>query len=555
MKKTILALFLCVLAFAAALPAVAAEGDLITTSDYARLAFDNAFANRVAKPVILKADRAIHDPVSSLTLLAAIPATARYQGITVNVDTGVYFYDLTDCAVSATSPTAIEPNDGDGCWYLISGAADIWAALAATTATSGATLVGIYDTATYFTGTTVETALAELGLSRSKLALTTTGNGASLIGVFDTASYFTGTDVETVLAELGLSRSKLALTTENNGASLIGVYDVATYFAGTTVEAVLAEIGLELSTSMALIGTPVAGEVLISDAFGQAEGGTTLLSDLATTSAVNAKFTTVGSVPKIDLYADVGDVPADPGVDGYRVFLKGTGGGYTEGKVYTWDEDTNTYDAGVTLGNAEFASIKGAAGDAVDFILGGLTSADYVKLSDFATEDLVNARIMTSVDIASATAPADPGVDGYLVFMTATNGGLDVGKIYEWDDTGNVWNSGDALADGVVVAAKGATPDVIVGGTATTNFQMLSQKLNRTDIECKDITVALGSATPAATAADPDWVSAYYLSASPVSNADQVVASVTIAGDGAVTLVLAANSTAESVYRVCAILN
>ncbi len=37
----------------------------------------------------------------------------------------------------------------------------------------------------------------------ARLALTTTPGGASYIGVFDTASYFTATNVETVLAEIG----------------------------------------------------------------------------------------------------------------------------------------------------------------------------------------------------------------------------------------------------------------------------------------------------------------------------------------------------------------
>lgn len=218
--------------------------------------------------------------------------------------------------------------------------------LATTTTNSGAKLVGVLDTANYFTGTVVETILAELGLSRSKLALTTSGNGASLIGVYDTPSYFTGTTVEAVLAELGLWKTNLALTTTPGGASYIGVFDTAGYFAGENVEAVLANIGLAMTT--------------------------------------------------------------------------------------------------------------------------------------YATSASVNTKITTIVDTFSATAPPDPNVEGYRVLMTATNGGLNVGYIYVWDDTGNAWDAGTLLANGQMVASKGAVPDVAIGGAAAANLVKLSGKMSLT---------------------------------------------------------------------------
>lgn len=172
------------------------------------------------------------------------------------------------------------------------------------------------------------------------LATVTTNSGAKLVGVLDTANYFTGTTLETILAELGLSRSKLALTTSGNGASLIGVFDTAGYFAGADVEAVLANVGAALLA--------------------------------------------------------------------------------------------------------------------------------------------LNVKVVNVVDIVSATAPADPNVEGYRVFMSATNGGLNVGYIYVWNDTTNAWDAGTLLANASMVASKGNPPDVVIGGTAAANFVKLSGKVNLT---------------------------------------------------------------------------
>lgn len=173
-----------VVALAAPSIAVAQEDAIMTDYDYSRLTFGNGFANQTAKPIILKADRAIHAPVSTLALLSAIEYGARYQGMVANVDTGMYFYDATDCPGGSTSPAAVPPDDTVGCWYLMSASADIWVTLADTTPTSGAMLIGIKDTATYYTGTTVETALAEVGaefLTKQDLAVPTAiGNIATL---------------------------------------------------------------------------------------------------------------------------------------------------------------------------------------------------------------------------------------------------------------------------------------------------------------------------------------------------------------------------------------
>lgn len=381
------------------------------------------------------------------------------------------------------------------------------------------------------------------------LAATTASSGATLVGVYDVGAYFTATALEGVLAELGLFKSNLALTTTPGGASYIGVFDTAGYFTGTDVEAVLAEIGLELTTTAELVDTPIAGNFLSTDALGQPVMLAYAPTDFALASSVINKFLSTGNMHDIVNGAIGGDFfPAAP-ADGYRLFCTADGGVFVEGKIYEYDS-VDGWDSGNNVLAGEIVQTRGG-----DIIVGGATLADSVKLSDFALDSYLDGLIADTVDVASDTIPADPGVDGYRVFMTATDTTYDEGKIYTWDDDTNTYDSGVLLAEGQFVTTKGSSPDMIVGGTGPTDYEQLSKKLDADKLACKDITVGLGSATPAATAADPDWVNAYYLSASPVSAADQVVASVTIAGDGAVTLVLATASTAESVYRVCAILD
>lgn len=484
-----------VVALAAPTYAVAQEDAILTDYDYSRLSFGNAFANQKAKPILRNADRAIHAPVSTLALLASIEYGARYQGMMVNVDTGLYFYDATDCPGGSTSPTAVAPDDTVGCWYLMSGAADIWAALADTTPTSGASLIGIKDTATYYTGTTVETALAEVG-----------------------AEFLTKQDLA-VPAAIG---------------------NIATLDAtGQVVDS-----GDLLSEYAKLIGTPTNGNFACTDALGQPVDCGSAPADYLTIAAATVIFDSAGlGVPMVDAALAGADVPVAP-ADGYRVFVTAAGGAFVEGKTYQYTVGTG-YTGGVSLDDGYILQVKGTA---PDFIIGGTALTDWVRLSDFATDTDLNTRITTIADTAADTAPADPGIDGYRVFMTNTDGGLDEGKIYVWDDTGNAWDAGTLLANGQMLAIKGAVPDIAVGGTAATNYVMLSDK--GPSPECQNITVGLG-ANSGTSAANPDWIGATIHSYVPVSGNDQPVASIAVAGDGAVTVTTSAVETAEAVFRVC----
>jgi hypothetical protein len=377
----------------------------------------------------------------------------------------------------------------------MSGAADIWAALADTTPTSGASLIGIKDTATYYTGTTVETALAEVG-----------------------AKFLTKQDLA-VPAAIG---------------------NIATLDAtGQVIDS-----GDLLSEYALLVGTPTNGNLVCTDALGQPVDCGSAPADYVTTVMITDAFENSGlGIPKVDEALDGADFPAAP-ADGYRVFCTGTNGGYNEGYTYIYAAGTG-YTQERALSDGYILQVKG---NPPDFIIGGTALTDWVRLSDFATDTDLNTRITTIVDTAADTAPADPGIDGYRVFMTNTDGGLDEGKIYVWDDTGNAWDAGTLLANGQMLAIKGAVPDIAVGGTAATNYVMLSDK--GPSPECQNITVGLG-ANSGTSAANPDWIGATIHSYVPVSGNNQPVASIAVAGDGAVTVTTSAVETAEAVFRVC----
>ena len=72
----------------------------------------------------------------------------------------------------------------------------------------------------------------------TKLASTASGLGASLLGIEDSAGYFTGTTVEGALAELGLVRPDVLLTDPGDGGAIAvtrsGCVPIVTAGAGQT---------------------------------------------------------------------------------------------------------------------------------------------------------------------------------------------------------------------------------------------------------------------------------------------------------------------------------
>lgn len=380
------------------------------------------------------------------------------------------------------------------------------------------------------------------------LAATTASSGATLVGVYDVGTYFTATALEGVLQELGLSRSKLALTTSGNGASLIGVYDVATYFAGENVEAVLAEIGLELSTTMALIDTPIAGEVLVADALGQATGGSTLLSDLALASEIVSKFEATGNIQDIVNNAlPGGSFPVTP-ADGFRIFCTADGGAFIEGKIYEYATATG-WDTGTNVLAGEMVQTRDG-----NWILGGATLTDSILLTDYASDvEVATLGLIRAVDavLDGTGIPAAPA-DGYRVLCSTTGGGFTEGKVYTYDATGVAYDSGVAVSNGQAFVVKTSPYDFIVYGT--TGTQSLSQKLETP--ECQSLSIAstdVGGSK--ATDADADWIGATIYSITPVSGCDVYIAGHSVAGDGAVTVQLSAAPTVgPCVLNVCTFL-
>lgn len=305
-----------------------------------------------------------------------------------------------------------------------------------------------------------------------------------------------------------------------------------------------------LSEYAKLIGTPINGNLACTDALGQVFDCGSAPADYLTVVKATSVFDSAGlGVPMVDAALAGVDVPVAP-ADGYRVFVTAADGAFVEGKIYQYYVGTG-YDGGASLNDGYILQVKGTT---PDFIIGGTALTDWVRLSDVALDSSLESLIADTVDITSDTIPVDPGATGYRVFMTSTDTTYEEGKVYTWDDDTNTWDSGVLLAEGQFMTTKGSSPDMIVGGTDPTDYEALSEKLDRNSLACKDITVAISADTGTAVA-DPNWIDAYYLSASPVSGADKVVASVVIAGDGTITVTLAAVSTAEAVYRVCAILD
>jgi predicted RecA/RadA family phage recombinase len=184
----------------------------------------------------------------------------------------------------------------------------------------------------------------------------------------------------------------------------------------------------------------------------------------------------------------------------------------------------------------------------------GAAAASHVHATSDITglDAATTARgLLAAVDevCAGGAVPVAPA-DGYRVFVNATDGGYTEGKIYTFT-AGTGYDAGVALGDGQHTMVKGADPDLILGGSG--GYDQLSDKLDAKAIATKEVTIALGAAS-GSTAADPDWVGATLLGCVPKSGNDQIIQSVAVAGDGAVTVTLDAVSTAEAKFTVSALL-
>jgi hypothetical protein len=103
----------------------------------------------------------------------------------------------------------------------------------------------------------------------TQLALTTSAAGATKVGVYDTGTYYTGTTVEAVLAEI---YARLIATDATGLASVQGIRDVATIFTATTVEGALAEVKALADAAIAL------GKRTVSVVHGDLSGASTVIN-------------------------------------------------------------------------------------------------------------------------------------------------------------------------------------------------------------------------------------------------------------------------------------
>jgi len=84
--------------------------------------------------------------------------------------------------------------------------------------------------------------------------------------------------------------------------------------------------------------------------------------------------------------------------------------------------------------------------------------------------------------------------------------------------------------------------------------EIASNAIYVSDIGVKTLTIAAAS-NSGFTDPDPAWVGATVIGVVPVSGNDQIVASVAVGADGAVTVTTAGNETADATFRVTAILD
>lgn len=153
---------------------------------------------------------------ASTAALAAETAVRDGMLALVGTTTAVaYWYDAD--AVSGDVLSA-----AGGYWKALDADATALAALAAA---GGAALVGLTDTYSKITGTTLQALVNEL----------TTTTGAAMVGLVDTNSRITGTTLQAFINEL----------TTTTGAAMVLAADAGSYYASATktLEAILAELG------------------------------------------------------------------------------------------------------------------------------------------------------------------------------------------------------------------------------------------------------------------------------------------------------------------------
>ncbi|MCH8940278.1 MAG: hypothetical protein IIC27_04040, partial [Chloroflexi bacterium] len=123
--------------------------------------------------------------------------------------------------------------------------------LASVNNAEGASLVGIEDSASIYTATEVEAALAEVKVIADAASTVTDHGALTGLGDNDHPHYSLVADI--------------ASTSTGKGASLVGLEDSASIYTATEVEAALAEVRVVADAAMPLAGGTVTGDVVLDD--------------------------------------------------------------------------------------------------------------------------------------------------------------------------------------------------------------------------------------------------------------------------------------------------
>lgn len=233
-----------------------------------------------------------------------------------------------------------------------------------------------------------------LAVEASKLASTANAEGASIIGIEDASSYYTGTDLESVLneieAQLGASTSSTFDFAENNvladndavyaalekldlkhgdyastsvgeGSSLIGVEDAAGVFTSTNVEGVLTELYDLASVSTGATATVGAGGVVKGDLLYYSAADTVSPMPIgAANRAVGIALETVAAAGEVT-YAR------------WDELVEGAISGASFGDRYYWDGSALT--TTIPSGSGQYVWQCGVAKNATDL----LTTVEFIK--------------------------------------------------------------------------------------------------------------------------------------------------------------------------------
>lgn len=181
--------------------------------------------------------------------------------------------------------------------------------LASTATNKGASLVGIEDSGTLYTATTVEAALAEVATNlAAHLADASDAHDASAVSVLDAASLLTATDVEAALLEL-VKYVPVALTDPGTGAA-IGVTRSATVNmtigsagAETNTLAIPTFVGQRMIINAGVVGT---GTRIITSAQALNQTGNTIMTFASARDNISLMAITIGGALRWQIVSNDG---------------------------------------------------------------------------------------------------------------------------------------------------------------------------------------------------------------------------------------------------------